>query len=121
MAITVNELSEINLAVYPNSLAEAGETAFFLGWTPQGKRLGVVAPAGSEGLTAFAGEASALGEQALLVCPPTHGNAAALRAALPWLPRARWACAHLPAAAIGWGWRRRATFGQRALWVATSG
>ena len=36
-------------------------------------------------LGAFSGDASAQGKQSLLVCPLTHANAAALRAALPWL------------------------------------
>ena len=85
MTITLSDLSEIDLPIYPNSLVEDGETTYFLGWTPQGKRLGVLAPANAGPLAAFSGERSMLGEQTLLVCPPTHANAAALRAALPWL------------------------------------
>ena len=85
MTITFSELSNIDLPIYPNSLVEADEATYLLAWTPQGKRLGVLAPAGSRALAAFTGDAGALGEQTLLVCPPTHSNAAALRAALPWL------------------------------------
>jgi hypothetical protein len=85
MAVTLSELSEIDLPIYPNSLVEDGETTYFLGWTPQGKRLGAMASVDSKTLAGFAGEPRALGEQTLLICPPTHENAVALRAALPWL------------------------------------
>ena len=85
MTITFNKLSEIDLPIYPNSLVEDGEITCFLGWTPDGKRLCVLGPAGSRVLGAFSGDPSALGEQTLLICPLTHGNAAALRAVLPWL------------------------------------
>ncbi len=85
MTVTLSELSEINLPIYPNSLAEDGNVAYFLAWTPEGKRLCVLGPAGDAAVAAFAGQATAAGEQRLLVCPPTHENAAALRAALPWL------------------------------------
>jgi len=85
MTITFSKLSEIDLPIYPSSLVEDGETTYFLGWTPQGKRLAVLGPAGSTVLGSFSGASSAQGKQTLLVCPPTHANASALRAALPWL------------------------------------
>ena len=85
MTVTLSELSNIDLPIYPNSLVEDGETTYFLGWTPQGKRLGVLASADGGPLVAFSGERSVLGEHTLLVCPPSHANTAAFRAALPWL------------------------------------
>jgi tagaturonate epimerase len=85
MTITLNELSEIDLPIYPNSLVEDGEITYFLGWTPQGKRLGVLGPAGSTVLESFSGVPSAQSDRTLLVCLPTHANAGALRMALPWL------------------------------------
>jgi len=85
MTITLSELSEIDLPIYPNSLVEDGETTFFLSWTPQGKRLCVLTPAGNAAQMSFAGDASDQGERTLLVCPLTHANATALRVALPWL------------------------------------
>ena len=85
MTVTFSELSNIDLPIYPNSLVEIGEAAYFLACSGDEKRLCVMAPDGSTGLRTFAGAASALGKQTLLVCPLTHSNAAALRAALPWL------------------------------------
>lgn len=85
MTITLSELAEINLPIYPNSVVEDGPIGCFLAWTRGGKRLCVMGPSGSAGLAAFSGAASALGDRTLLVCPTTHANAAALRAALPWL------------------------------------
>ena len=85
MTITSSDLSEIDLPIYPNSLVEDGEAAYVLGWTPQGKRLCVLAPASNSALMSFTGDPSIQGEQTLLVCPLTHANATALRAALPWL------------------------------------
>jgi tagaturonate epimerase len=85
MTITLSELSGIDLPIYPNSWVAHGEATYFLGWTPQGKRLGVLSPAGSRVLWSFSGASSVQGGQTLLICPPTHANASALRAALPWL------------------------------------
>ena len=85
MTITLSELSDIDLPLYPNSLVEDGEAAYFLARSGDEKRLCIMAPAGSTALGAFSGAASAQGKQQLLVCPLTHANAAALRAALPWL------------------------------------
>ena len=64
---------------------EDGEATYFLARSGDEKRLCVMAPAGSTALGTFSGTASAQGKQTLLVCPLTHANAAALRAALPWL------------------------------------
>jgi hypothetical protein len=85
MTIMLSELSEIDLPIYPNSLTENGEVSFFLAWTEQGNRLGVMAPPGSRVAASFSGDAGAQGDSTLLLCPPTHDNAVALRAALPWL------------------------------------
>jgi hypothetical protein len=85
MTITLSELAGIDLPIYPNSLVAHGEATYFFGWTPQGKQLGVLSPAGSRVLWSFSGASSVRGGQRLLVCPPTHANANALRAALPWL------------------------------------
>jgi hypothetical protein len=85
MTVTLSELSNIDLPIYPNSLVEDDEAAYFLARSGDEKRLCVMAPAGSTALGSFSGAASAQGKQTLLVCPLTHANAAALRAALPWL------------------------------------
>jgi hypothetical protein len=85
MTITLSELSELDIPIYPTSLVEDGEASYFLGWIPHGKRLGVLMPAGSRALRAFSGASSAKGDRTLLLCPLTHANASALRAALPWL------------------------------------
>jgi hypothetical protein len=85
MTVTLSELSNIDLPIYPNSLVEDGEATYFLAGSGDEKRLCVMAPTGSMALGSFSGDASAQGKQILLVCPLTHVNAAALRAALPWL------------------------------------
>jgi len=85
MTIKLSELSEIDLPIYPNSLVENGEVTCFLGWTSQGKRLCVLGPSSSRLLGTFRGTPSTHDKQILLVCPPTHANAAVLRSALPWL------------------------------------
>jgi hypothetical protein len=85
MTFTLSEISDINLPIYPNSLVEDGEATYFLGWTPQGKQLCVLGLAGSTVLESFSGVSGGHGDRTLLVCPPTHANAAALRAALPRL------------------------------------
>ena len=88
----------------------------------EGKRLGVLAPAGSRTLESFSGASSERGEKTLLVCPLTHGNALApaRRAAVADV-RLRWHCARQLAAATGWAWRRRAIFGRPGLSEAGSG
>ncbi|MGQ9766671.1 MAG: tagaturonate epimerase family protein [Anaerolineae bacterium] len=85
MSLALKQLAEINLPIYSNSLADAGDATFFLAWTERGKRLGVVAPATSPAVAAFVGEHSSQDDKKLLICPLTHQNAAALRAWLPWL------------------------------------
>ena len=85
MTVTLSELSEIDLPIYPNSLVADGEATYFLARSGDEKRLCVMAPAGSMALGTFSGDASAQGKQTLLVCPLTRANAAALRVALPWL------------------------------------
>ena len=85
MTITLDELSVLDLPIYPNSLVEDGEVSYFLAHGGDEKRLCVLAPAGNDILASFSGATGTLGDQTLLVCPPTHANAAALRAALPWL------------------------------------
>ncbi len=85
MTLSCKQLADINLPVYPNSLADVGEATFFLARTEQGKRLGIVAPQGSPVLAQFDGEPGSQDDKALLICPLTHENAAALRAWLPWL------------------------------------
>ena len=80
MTVTLSELSEIDLPIYPNSLVEDGEATYLLARSGGEKRLCVMAPAGSMALGSFSGDASAQGRQSLLVCPLTHANAAALRA-----------------------------------------
>jgi hypothetical protein len=85
MTITLSQLSDINLPIYPHSLVERGEGGYFLTWTPQGKQLGVLGATGSLALESFSGASSAHGDRTLLLCPLTHANAVALRAALTWL------------------------------------
>jgi tagaturonate epimerase len=83
--LSIAELAGINLPLYPRSIADAGDAAFFLAWTPAGKRLGVTAPAASPILSTFEGEPLDWRGSSLLLCPLTHRNAAALRRALAWL------------------------------------
>ena len=85
MTVTLSELSNIDLPIYPNSLVENGDASYFLARSGAEKHLCIMAPAGSMALGTFAGTASAQGKQTLLVCPLTHANAAALRAEMPWL------------------------------------
>jgi tagaturonate epimerase len=68
----------LDLPIYPASVVQAGDCTYFLlrGDRGQDKRLGIAGPAAP-----FEGERQ--GE--LLLCPLTAANAAALRAALPWL------------------------------------
>ena len=74
----MNTDSLSNLPIYPASLIQAGDCAFFLlrGDGGQNKRLAIAGPAAG-----FEGER----QGDLLLCPLTATNAAALRAALPWL------------------------------------
>lgn len=76
-------MNRIDLAegtVYPRSAVRQGETTYFLArlHAEGGRRLGVIGEtAGFSGTTAAGG--------AILVCPLTPGNAAALRSRLLWL------------------------------------
>ena len=63
MTITLSELSDIDLPIYPNSLVEDGEATYFLARSGDEKRLCIMAPAGSMALGAFSGAASAQGKQ----------------------------------------------------------
>ncbi len=67
-----------DLPVYPDSLTLAGDCTYFLlrGDGGQAKHLGILGPAAG-----FDGQR----QGDLLLCPLTAANAAALRAALPWL------------------------------------
>ena len=53
MTVTLSELSELDLPIYPNSLVEDGEAAYFLARSGDEKRLCVMAPAGSMALGSF--------------------------------------------------------------------
>ncbi len=74
----MNTDSLFDLPIYPASLIQGGDCAYFLlrGDGGQNKRLGILGPAAD-----FDGER----QGDLLLCPLTAGNAAALRSALPWL------------------------------------
>lgn len=76
---------EIDLPIYRQSRFEVDDAAFFLTATASGKRLGVLAPQTSPRLAAFSGERQERADWALLLCPLSHANAAALRAVSPWL------------------------------------
>lgn len=81
----ISDLSGLNLAIYPRSIASTPDATFFLANLPAGKRLGVRAAPGAAVLADFAGEASEAEGHTLLFCALTHANAAALRPRLPWL------------------------------------
>ena len=80
-----SELFDLNIPLYPRSLAEQGGTIFFLLSTPAGRRLGLLAEAGAAALGRFTGESVGRSGKTLLLCPPTHANAVALRAEFSWL------------------------------------
>ena len=86
MTNTLNKLAGIDLADL-SELPGGGRRCHRLpGGIPQEKRLCVLAPDRQHAaLGSFFGASSAHGDRTLLVCPLTHANAAALRAALPWL------------------------------------
>jgi tagaturonate epimerase len=74
--MTIDSLT--HLPIYSDSVVQAGDCTYFLlrAGGGQNKRLGIVGPAAG-----FDGER----QGGLLLCPLTSANAAALRAALPWL------------------------------------
>ncbi len=80
-----SELFDLNIPLYPRSLAEQSGTLFFLASTPAGRRLGLLAEAGAAALGRFAGEPVERGGKTLLLCPLTHANAVALRKEFSWL------------------------------------
>ena len=80
-----SELFDLNMPFYPRSLAEQGGTMFFLGSTPAGRRLGLLAEPGAAALGRFTGESVERRGKTLLLCPQTHANAVALRAEFSWL------------------------------------
>ena len=80
-----SDLFDLNVPLYPRSLAERDGTLFFLASTPAGRRLGLLASAGAMVLERFAGEPGERSGKTLLLCPLTHANAVSLRAELPWL------------------------------------
>ncbi len=65
------------LQLYPESVVQHDGTTYFLARAPEGKRLGI-----QGNTTGFEGEQAA---GAVVLCPLTAHNAAALRARLPWL------------------------------------
>lgn len=80
-----SELFDLNIPLYPRSLAEQGGAMFFLLSTPAGRRLGILAEAGAAALDRFTGESVERSGKILLLCPLTHANAVALRAEVSWL------------------------------------
>jgi len=69
------------LELSPRSLAQGQGMEFALA----GSQLLILAEAGNPALDAFDGQASEYANQALVACPRTPHNAAALRNCLPWL------------------------------------
>jgi hypothetical protein len=73
---------------YPRSICEGGNRIYFLGRRNLNKYLGIISPDG-DGRAEFEGEASRVNvagrEVTLIACPLTASNAAAARAALPFL------------------------------------
>jgi hypothetical protein len=64
------------LTVYPQSVVESGDTTYFMARDSEGKVLGVLGDT-----TGFEG----VQRDEAFLCPRTAGNAATLRARLPWL------------------------------------
>ena len=74
------------LRVYPSSVAQQGELTYALGEPKLGQRqLVILAPPASRSLEQFVGEASAGGDQTVLIGPLESRNATALRSQLAWL------------------------------------
>lgn len=81
----MNLLTSLELAVAPQTLANADGMEFGLGRAGRERRLIVLGVAGAPLPAAFEGEAGEHEGRPLLVCPLSPRNAAALRARLPWL------------------------------------
>lgn len=76
--------ARVNGKVYPRSLVELEDAAFWLVSTNAGKRLALLAAHNSPFLVQFHGESSELVDgQVLLLCPLDAANGRALRATLP--------------------------------------
>jgi PIN domain nuclease of toxin-antitoxin system len=74
------------LRVSPSSIVQQGEVTYALGESKSGTRqLVMLAPPASRLLEQFVGEASASGDQTVLIGPLESHNAAALRSQLSWL------------------------------------
>jgi PIN domain nuclease of toxin-antitoxin system len=74
------------LRVYPSSIVQQGELTYALGEPKPGTRqLIILASSASTLLEQFAGEASAVGAETVLIGPLERHNAAALRSHLSWL------------------------------------
>jgi hypothetical protein len=70
--------------IYPESLAFAGGSAYFVLRTPQGKRLGVLSPSGQGPGATFTGAMQDEGARgSLMLCPLDATNSRALRAVFP--------------------------------------
>ena len=79
-------LARFGNQIYPHSLSISEDKAYFILRTPQGKRLGILAPAGAEGNAAFAGAAQDIGvDGSLLLCPMELQNYKALLEVFPSL------------------------------------
>jgi hypothetical protein len=79
---SAGELSErTGLRVYPRSIVTAGQTLYFLGRAGDAKWLGVAGAGSSK----FAAARSVAGAPPIAICQADAANAAALRAALPFL------------------------------------
>src|ERR1051326_9449222 len=74
------------LRVFPASIVQQGELTYALSEPKPGTRqLVILAPPASRIGAQFAGDASAFGDQTLLIGPLESHNAAALRRQLSWL------------------------------------
>jgi hypothetical protein len=73
-----------NLDILPRSLGVAGDAEYGLAQTEAGLQLAILAKS-PDLLSSFEGESSEQAGQTLLLGPASPGNAAALRARLPWL------------------------------------
>ena len=81
----MNMLRTLNLDVLPRSMVSAGGTEWGLARTSAGPRLVGAAPTGPAVFQRFEGDVSDAAGARVFVGPLSAANAAALRAALPWL------------------------------------
>ena len=80
---TTGPLALDGLDVLPNSAVAAEDVEF--GLAESGQRLAVLVPSGSQVLSGFEGESSAVGGRTLLLGPENAANLGVLRGLLPWL------------------------------------